>query len=117
MALTLIWIIQLLYIRKKFHDLSEDLDQSIVTASDFTALLYNMPNDQGYDEDEVKKLVEQYYEVLKINNLKADVAKVNIAYEIEEYTGKLNEYMELMRQLRAVQIEEAAGSEPSLTAE
>jgi hypothetical protein len=48
LLLTLVWIVQLLYIRKQFHLLSLELDRRLVTPSDFTALLYNMPNQEDF---------------------------------------------------------------------
>ncbi len=55
------WILQLLYIRKKFRDLEIEYDESLTSPSDFTAILYGLPKDTGYTAEQVTEDILAWY--------------------------------------------------------
>lgn len=103
MVVVLVWTIQLIYSRKKFDTVVHSIDQHLVSPSDFTAMLYGMPRDEHYTPEDVKKLIEDFYASLNIDGLKDNVVeKVSIAYDIEAYTEKFEEYLVWMKEKRKI---------------
>lgn len=97
MAMTFLWIGQLLYSRNRFRFISDVIDERLTTASDFTAQLYNLPRDVGYTDEEV---IEELKEWCKRRQLNLEVLKVSIAFEIEELSSSIRGLEEVQRKIR-----------------
>ncbi|CAD8053330.1 unnamed protein product [Paramecium primaurelia] len=85
--------IYLVLIREKQRIIETECDQELISPSDFTVMLNHLP-EEDYDEKELATAIEQYCQ--KINNqIKYEVIKINIAYDIKSFVLKSREKIKL----------------------
>ncbi len=53
LAVTVVWIAQLVLVHRRYRQVSDQIDDRLTTASDFTAQLYNLPRNINYTEQDV----------------------------------------------------------------
>jgi hypothetical protein len=75
--------------------LSEDeLDRGSITASDFTIIIRNLPVG-NYNEKELKSELEKWWSMQNFEE-KCFITKINIAYDILEYSDLCKKKKELV---------------------
>ncbi|CAD8126002.1 unnamed protein product [Paramecium sonneborni] len=89
--------ILMVLIREKQRKIEYAIDKELLSPSDFTAILNNLPKND-YNEKELKIALEQYCKEFDPRN-NYEVVKVNIAYDIAQYVDKGRQKIKLEKLL------------------
>ncbi|CAD8108585.1 unnamed protein product [Paramecium sonneborni] len=97
LASVIIVKILMVLIREKQHKIEYAIDKELLSPSDFTAIMNNLPKND-YNEKELKIALEQYCKEFDPRN-NYEVVKINIAYDIAQYVDKGRQKIQLEKQL------------------
>ncbi|CAD8076135.1 unnamed protein product [Paramecium primaurelia] len=93
----IIYKILMVLIREKQRKIEYAIDKELLSPSDFTAILNNLPKND-YNEKELKIALEEYCKEFDPKN-KYEVVKINIAYDIVQFVDKGRQKLKLEKQL------------------
>ncbi|CAD8181933.1 unnamed protein product [Paramecium octaurelia] len=89
--------ILMVLIREKQRKIEYAIDKELLSPSDFTAILNNLPKND-YNEKELKTALEEYCKEFDPRN-NYEVVKINIAYDIVQFVDKGRQKIQLEKQL------------------
>lgn len=73
------------FMRHMVNSTENELDRGIVSPSDFTIIIRQLPAG-GYTSEELKKFLEEWWEQQYFDVRQCTIVKINIAYDIFEYS-------------------------------